>query len=372
MGDPVLSEAALTREGLVSEAKGGLEAIEVKGSREQFTVSCFHDVYRFQMTVLVKQEEVQMRKSIIVLLCCGFVLATSAMAAPVYVQTWDFEDGTAGQPHPDWSAGSVQTNAPYGGTAYTPVPNQRLHTGDNTAAWTTLPAATNSFVYTGQIRWDAGQINGFRKAGLGYMYAGTTHEAWFEGSDRSPWAKAHSDRMRFGDSWLPNPRPGTTVPPGADDWPNYQWQGGGGRELDRSTVDGINNLGGYYTLSADEPDWWTPIIGHAELMVKYNTPDNPGTVELYFRSIDYNNVRTAAGNWLKVGWGGYGGVTYWDFILPINPATNDYWDIDKIKVGGSYAWSQCSFDNVVFQSVPEPAGLLLLGLAAIPMLRRRR
>ncbi|MGQ9652421.1 MAG: hypothetical protein ACUVXJ_20205 [Phycisphaerae bacterium] len=306
-----------------------------------------------------------MRKSIIVLLCCGFVLATSVMAAPVYVKTWDFEDGTVGQPHPDWSGGVVLTNAPYGGTPYTPVPNQRLHTGDNTAAWTTLPAATNSFVYTGQIRWDAGQINGFRKAGLGYKYAGTTHEVWFEGDDRQAWNKAPSDRLRFGDSWLPNPRPGTP-----DVWANYQWQGGGGRVLDRSTVNGIDNLGGYYTLQS--PSWELPMIGHGELMIKYNTPDNPGTVELYFRSIDYDNVRTAAGNWLKLGWGGDGGVTYWDFILPINPATNDYWEIDQIKLGGAYAWSQCSFDNVVFQSIPEPVSLVLIGLAAIPMLRRRR
>lgn len=310
-----------------------------------------------------------MRKSVIVFLCCGFVLATSAMAAPIYVKSWDFEDGTVGQPHPDWSAGAVLTNAPYGGTAYTPVPNKRLHTGDNTAAWTTLPQATNSFIYTGQIRWDAGQINGFRKAGLGYMYAGTTHEAWFEGDDRQAWTGAPSDRMRFGDSWLPNPRPGT-----ADVWANYQWQGGGGRVLDRSTVDGSTNLGGYYTLAPSTPqinDWSLPVIGHAELMIKYNTPDNPGTVELYFRSLDYDNVRTAAGNWLKVGWAGDGGVIFWNFILPINPATNDYYEIDKIKVGGSYAWSQCSFDNVVFQSVPEPAALLLFGLPML-LIRRRR
>lgn len=305
-----------------------------------------------------------MRKTIVLGLCCGFVVATTAWAAPVYTLSWDFEDGTVGQPHPAWSAGTVLTNAPYGGTPYTPVPNKRLHTGDNTAAWSNLPAPTNSFLYKAEVRWDAGRINCIRKAGLGYMYAGTTHEVWFEGDDRQAWANAPSDRMRFGDSWLPNPRPGTP-----DVWANYQWQGGGGRVLDRCTLDGINNLGGYYTLQS--PSWEHLQIAHGELMIKYNTPDNPGTVELYFRSLDYDNVRTTAGNWLRLGWGGDGGVTFYDFILPINGSTGDYWDIDKIKLGGASAWSQCSFDGVYFQSFPEPASLLLL-IAGLPLLRARR
>ncbi|HPD28666.1 MAG TPA: PEP-CTERM sorting domain-containing protein [Phycisphaerae bacterium] len=309
-----------------------------------------------------------MRKGIIALLCCGFVLASSAMAAPVYVKTWDFEDGTVGQPHPDWNAGTVQKNGPYSGTPY-PKGN-RLYTGDNVASWHTLAQPTNSFIYTTQMWTDAGNINGIRKAGMGYRYAGTTHEVWFEGDDQGGWPANAPSRTRFGDSWLPNPRPGTE-----DQWDNYQWQGGGGRRLERSTLDGATNLGSHYLPSLNTPgvpDWEFPQFAEIELMIKYNTPDNPGTVELWFRSLNYNATRSAQDQWLRLGWGGYAGANYYDFILGINPATNDYWEIDRIKLGGGSAWSQAAYDNVYFQSIPEPTTLGLLLLGAVPTLRRRR
>lgn len=43
-----------------------------------------------------------------------------------------------------------------------------------------------------------------------------------------------------------------------------------------------------------------------------------------------------------------------------------------LQLGGAYSWTQGQFDNAKLAYLPEPAGLLLLGLGAIPVLRRRR
>lgn len=289
----------------------------------------------------------------VLLLCSAMLIAAgTATAAPAYVESWDFEDVGLWGAHPDWSAGTVLDTAPFNGQAYTPAPNQRLHLGDNTSAWHTLSQPTNSFIYTAGVRWEAGDINGIQDAGIGYMYSG--NDAWFEGNGK--------DRMGFGDRWLPNPRPGT-----ADLWDNYQWKGGT-KSLKLSSTDGATNMGDYYLWEKDV--WAMPTVGEAEMMIKYNTPDNPGTVELYVRTLDYDNIRVDAGVWMKLGWEG-DSQDFYDFILPTDPGTGEPYAVDQIKMGGDYAWSQDSFDNVVFQSIPEPASLMLL-VIGLPMLRRRR
>lgn len=278
------------------------------------------------------------------------LMAAVAYAAPVFTQSWDFEDVTPVAGHPDWSAGVVDTVNPFSGQTYS---SNRLYTGDNTAAWASLSAPTNSFIFSAEVRWDAGSINGLRKAGIGYRYAANGNEVWFQGKDTG-WPV----QMQFGDPYLPNPRPGATT-----DWADYQWQGGSGRTVYPSSGD-------YFMAEAST--WDLPDIGQAELMLKYNTPDNPGTVEMYFRSLDYDNVRAPAGQWLKLGWPGYNGAWYEDFILGTDPVTGDIWDINQIKLGGANAWSQCSFDNVSVQSIPEPATALFLVMGGLFLARRRR
>ena len=281
-------------------------------------------------------------------------IAATAQAGPVYNLSWDFENGTVGSPYPGWSGGTVQVSNGYSGQMY---PSKRLFTGDGVASWLNLPQATDSFIFTTKIRWDAGAVNGIRGAGMGYRYVGA-NEVWFEGV-AGAWAGIPSDRLRFGDPQAVNPRPGS-----AGQWADYQWQGGDGRAL-KCSQDGVTDLG--YQYATISSSWGTVPVGEAEMMIKYNTPSNPGTIELYWRSLDYDNPRAPAGTWLKLGWQGAGGVKYWDFILhsPVR-------EINQIKLGGANAWSQCSFDDVTFQSLPEPAALLLLGLGTIPMLRRRR
>lgn len=43
-----------------------------------------------------------------------------------------------------------------------------------------------------------------------------------------------------------------------------------------------------------------------------------------------------------------------------------------LQLGGTVSWTQAQFDNAKLAFVPEPAGLLLAGLAVVAMLRRRR
>lgn len=43
-----------------------------------------------------------------------------------------------------------------------------------------------------------------------------------------------------------------------------------------------------------------------------------------------------------------------------------------LQLGGTASWTQAQFDNAKLAYLPEPAGLLLLGLGAIAALRRRR
>jgi hypothetical protein len=295
------------------------------------------------------------------------LMLTGAMAyaAPVYTETWDFEDGTVGSAHPDWDAGTVQDTAAIVGQPY--PDGNRLYCPDGTAANHSLPTATNSFIYEVDMYTDAGDINEFQDTGISYFYMNESmdvNEAWLHGDD---WTTLY-----FGDPWLPNPRPGT-----ADDWSNYQWQGGGGRSL--SAYDSAGDELGKYYMGDTACDWNMPQVANVEMRIEYNTADNPGRVEIWFRSLNYDNVRAAQGEWLQLGWNG-SEESFYDFILPTDTAGDPY-DVFQIQMGGSSSWSQSAFDNVYFESgdnvtgfagVPEPATIGLLGLGSLVLIRRRR
>jgi hypothetical protein len=314
-------------------------------------------------------------KKMIYIAVLGLMLAgVSAYGAPMFTETWDFEDGTIGLPHPDWDAGTVQDTSPFQGLAY--PDGKRLYTGDNTAANHTLPQATNSFIYGAEMWTDAGDINQFQATGLGYFYLTENNdvgEAWFEGDD---WVT-----LRFGDPFLPNPRPGTS-----DDFDDFQWQGGSGRNLTSLQTDPDTcgptptELGEFY-MGSPELDFDMPAVAEIEVRIEYNTTEclNPGRVEMWYRSLNYDNVRAPAGEWLLLGWNG-ATETFSDFILPLDPNTGEPYEVFQIKLGGSEAWSQVAFDNVYFMSgdnlvglkgVPEPATIGLLGLGTVVLLRRR-
>ncbi len=316
-----------------------------------------------------------MKKTMPIVVLCLMFAGTPIYGALYYTETWDFEDGTVGSAHPDWDAGTVESNAPFSGVPY--PDGNRLYTGDGVAANHSLPMATNSFIYGAEIWTDAGDINELEGCGLGYFYldeGNTVREAWFEGDG---WTT-----LKFGDGYLPNPRPGT-----ADEWDNYQWQGGSGRSMHGLVTDPeicgppAEDIGQYYMGSLDY-DWNMPPVAEIEVRIEYNTTEclNPGRVELWYRSLNYDNVRVPAGEWLLLGWNGFE-ETFGDFILATDPDTGEPYEVFQIKLGGSSAWSQGSFDNVYFMSgdnleglmgVPEPATIGLLSLGALMLIRRRR
>jgi hypothetical protein len=284
-------------------------------------------------------------------------LASFAFAQPAYVNTWDFENGTVGQPHPDWNTdpwspdggnGTVQTNGPFSGTPY--PSNKRLYTADGTDAWHELQAPTNSFIYRANAWTDAGTINALSSTGIGFYgpsdwFGGNPWDAWYEGEG------SNGDDIKFGMPSLPNPRPGS----GGD----FQWPGGSGETMEYNGL----TKGDAITGSA-------PQLLEAEFEVRYNTPGNPGTLEVWWRTISHNNTLANAGVWVQVGWETNGNI-YDDFILGTDGGGNVS-EISHIKLGGDFAWSQVAFDNVYFESIPEPASLSLLLLGMPLLLRRRR
>ncbi len=115
-----------------------------------------------------------MRKFIFIAALLFMLTGALAYGAPVYTETWDFEDGTVGSGHPDWSAGTVYDTSPETSTAY--PGNKRLWAGDAVEAIHTLPQETNQFIFMADLWTDTGKGSGygdeggFEGNGLAYYY----------------------------------------------------------------------------------------------------------------------------------------------------------------------------------------------------------
>lgn len=305
-----------------------------------------------------------------------FMCAT-AFGAPVYTETWDFEDGTPGNPHPDWNAGTVYDMSPLQNLAY--PGNQRLWAGNTTEAVHTLPETTNSFIFMADL-WtddgDAPEYNGdggaFIGKGLAFYYdravednkawfhgCGSNVRAWRDGGEHHFWPSS----LHYGDPTLPNPRPGS---PTENDpmpaYPNdYQWPGDYGRVT--------------HWFRMENQQATLPEIINMKLMIKYNTPDNPGTVEVYYMPLNYTTIfGDAPGTWVKGEYLLSDGTWVDNFILAEDPDTGEPYAISSIELGGSangFAEGEVAYDDVYFESIPEPSMISLLGLGAVALLRRR-
>jgi hypothetical protein len=192
---------------------------------------------------------------------------------------------------------------------------------------------------------DAGAINAFTAAGLHYYYldAGLGEiDAFYEGK-----RGGLSPNIRFGDPLLP-PRGGN---------PDFQWPGEAGRTVFENAL-------------FEEGATTIPEDLHIELKMEYNV-GNDGRLRLFYRSLNFDNEFAPANAWVQGTWE-TNGNTYDDFILPTDPVTGNPYKVYAIGIGGQNSWSQAAFDNVMFQSLPEPGSLGLLLLSTPLLLRRRR
>ncbi len=120
-----------------------------------------------------------------------------------------------------------------------------------------------------------------------------------------------------------------------------------------------------------------PDIINMRMMIKYNTPDNPGTVEVFYSPMNYTTVfGVQPGEWEKGKFKLSDGTWVDNFILADDPETGEPYAVTKIELGGAEAnvgpFCEAAYDDVSFESIPEPATLGLLSFGAMILLRRRR
>lgn len=266
-----------------------------------------------------------MRKSLSLGPMVLLVLAGTAIGTPAYQLSWDFEGNTnlpAG-----WSAPNGyevrNTDAFLGGTPLASGNALYLHdvgaagSGDEQYATFDLPAATNSWIFKSDVHWSANNL--MSSSGLGWSYVNAPGgNAWMEGGSGG------GRDLYWGDPW------------------SVDWPGGQGKKIFSPAFRDLNNVIKY--------------PGDGRITVKYNLPENPGKVTFVWETLSYT---------VKPG----GDVPLWAGNVPNTGGVA--WDVFRIQLGGSYMWSQSYFDNVMFESIPEPASLMLLGLGVVPLLRRR-
>lgn len=279
------------------------------------------------------------------------------MATPAFATYWDFNDWTtqgwtiqnnpnAGvQGNPAANSGVVP---PWGGSPPTHGYSEpgdgtgSLYLPDHAIAWMSVPS-TNSFKFSADMGsfFSLNLVGRFQLAGLAYRAtynegtntpntaAAHAVSAWFEGRSQN------SERMQFRDTYAVGDQLNTAMtwlkagPTGGTDFTDYNIF-----ETGRATI--------YYN--------WNNVPGYG---------DGTGKILISWAPVDYTaKTGNAASPFL------------YPYNLAINPVTGTYYDINEIRLGGDYSWTQSYFDNVEF--VPEPATMIMLALGAVPLLRRRR
>lgn len=262
-----------------------------------------------------------------------FMSVVALAVCPALGASWDFDDwSTQGWTLGGNGAAGVGGN-PVGSLAEPADNSGALYLPDG--GFASMPvASTNSFVFSAEIAATAMAVNRFQAAGMGYRATNnqdtTTANtlappdavtAWFEGKSSS------SERMIFKDSYGGNTEDAMT-------WLKNSSGGVNPVESARATI--------YYN--------WEDGAG----------PGEAGKVVITWEELDY---LPNAGN--------HPPLYEYQSGLDINDATGDYHEVNMIRLGGAYSWSQFYADNVSF-IVPEPASLALLGLGGMALLRRRR
>jgi hypothetical protein len=276
-------------------------------------------------------------KKLTMILCAVSFSAGSAMAAPNYSLSWDWDDWTT----QGWvitpgtgGAGSIDPNPVENNADNIPDPSNNtgsIYLPDTAYAAYYLPQSTNSFIFSAEVAGARMDVNRLQAAGLAYRHTydyDTTNPnslsppdavtAWLEGKD------AGSERIIFKDTYADGNY--------TDD--NMRW------------------------LKAS--DGSVGVVETIRLTIDYNATV-PGTILLYGEPVDY---LPNAGNEPSP-------YTY-GAPIHINAATGDYEEINMIRLGGAYSWSQFYADNASFVSVPEPNTLFLLALGILPLFKRRR
>jgi len=153
--------------------------------------------------------------------------------------------------------------------------------------------------------------------------------AWFEGNSSS------SERIKFRDAYSM------------------------GSENTNMAV--LKAVGGSYNGTYDLVE-----TGHMTVLYNYEggapgdvSDGEAGQLVVKWAAVDYTPLATyPATNFIQV------------VPLVNNTMTGVPHEVNMIRLGGAYSWSQFYADNVSF--VPEPASMAILGLGAMPLLLRRR
>ncbi len=276
----------------------------------------------------------------------GILAIVSMAVAPAMALTWDFNDGTT----QGWTLAHNPSNAVAANPAgVIPEPGDGtncLYLPDQGYAYIYV-TSTNSFRFEADICGARMDVNKLMAAGLGYRFThnqntldpNTTTSPndglqavnfWFEG--RSP----TSERMKFRDTYS---------------------MGGENTNMSVLKTNAPGQWGTWYNIVE---------TGHATVLYNMET-GNPG--DLSDGEAGYLTVKWAALDYAPLA--SYPATNFWQAVPLVNNAmTGAPHEVNMLRLGGAYSWSQFYADNVTF--IPEPVSLVLLALGSIPMLRRRR
>ncbi len=284
-------------------------------------------------------------------------MAVAAGFASAATLSWDFNDGLQG-----WTI---------------------VNTGTNTGQW--IAPGDAPLLYT-----DGGTTNIYSQAPGGNVYLpGDSNGRTIALFDLAPWlvgGSTQSYRLRA-DVWIPNLRP-LNFTYGYPSMCNnhagisaYALNGGvsndwgthiGGR-LDKGTQYYLDHTSDAWIqrrvdwtmedTALPMDDWWDAWI---TMEIDWNLSSPGNVIARYYRPWQ---AYPSGPGWVTLYSGPIEATTWFT-----NPR-----QINRIGLGaylkGDVPWTKSQFDNVVFESpdvIPEPAGLLLLSLGGLAVLRRRR